>query len=315
MTATDPRVEVDRVVAPYDTPEDLRSALVDRGVVHLTRVDGVYHRSWAWEQVLRGVEQYVAGLRVVQDAPQRWFPPVMPRDEFLLTDYVRSFPDLVGSIDVFTGGDKEHRELLEELEDGGDWTSHLTPAEVVLPSSVCHPLYGVLPKDVPAEGLHEECSGWSFRHEPSLDPARMQIFRIYEFVHVGTPEQALAHRDAWLDRGLDALRRLGLPVRAEAANDPFFGRVGKMLAANQLGSQLKYEMALDLTTVRPTAIGSSNYHEDHFGHSFGLHLADGTAAHSACIGFGLDRTTLALFATHGMDLADWPGEVRAALSC
>ena len=74
-------------------------------------------------------------------------------------------------------------------------------------------------------------------------------------------------------------------------------------------------MCVDLTQAGPTAIGSSNYHEDHFGHSFGLHLADGTPAHSACIGFGLDRTTLALFATHGMDVSDWPGEVRSALSC
>ena len=307
--------QVQHTAAPYATPEDLRQALVDAGVVHLTRVDGVYHRSWAWERVLRGVEQYVAGLRVVEGAPQRWFPPIMPRDEFLLTDYVRSFPDLVGSIDVFTGGDKEHRALLEVLENGGDWTAHLTPAEVVLPSSVCHPLYGVLPKDVPADGLDEECCGWSFRHEPSLDPARMQIFRIYEFVHIGTPEQAVDHRDQWLERGLTALNALGLPVRSEAANDPFFGRVGQMLAANQLTSELKYEMALDLTEVKLTAIGSSNYHEDHFGHSFSLHLADGTPAHSACIGFGLDRITLALFAIHGMDVEGWPGEVRSALQC
>jgi seryl-tRNA synthetase len=178
---------------------------------------------------------------------------------------------------------------------------------------VCHPLYGTLPPDVPPEGLDEECSGWSFRHEPSLDPARMQIFRIYEFVRVGTPEQSLAHRDEWLERGLAALTELGLPVRSEAANDPFFGRVGRMLAVNQLDSQLKYEMCLDLTEVKPTAIGSSNYHEDHFGHTFGLQLADGTPAHSACIGFGLDRVTLALFAIHGMKLEGWPGEVRSAL--
>jgi hypothetical protein len=87
-----------------------------------------------------------------------------------------------------------------------------------------------------------------------------------------------------------------------------------MLAATQLDSQLKYELCVDLTEVKPTAIGSSNYHEDHFGHAFGLHLADGTPAHSACIGFGLDRITLALFAVHGMRLEDWPEEVRSALS-
>ena len=142
----------------------------------------------------------------------------------------------------------------------------------------------------------------------------MQIFRIYEYVKVGTPEQSLAHRDEWLERGLAALQQLGLPVRSEAANDPFFGRVGKMLAANQLDSQLKYEMVVDLTDVKPTAIGSSNYHEDHFGDTFGLHLADGGAAHSACIGFGLDRITHALFATHGTDVDGWPAEVKAHLA-
>jgi seryl-tRNA synthetase len=301
------------VAAPYATPDDLRQALVERGVLHVTAVDGVYHRSWDWERVLRGVESHVMRQRVVEQAPRRWFPPVMPRAEFLRTDYLRSFPDLVGSIDVFTGGDREHRALLAVLEDGGDWTTHLTPAEVVLPSSVCHPLYGNLEQDVPAAGLDEECSGWSFRHEPSLDPARMQMFRIYEYVKVGTPQQALDHRDEWLDRGLAALSELGLPVRAEAANDPFFGRVGTMLAANQLSAQLKYELCVDLTEVKPTAIGSSNYHEDHFGLTFGLQLADGSIAHSSCVGFGLDRITLALFAVHGVDPATWPGDVRAPL--
>ena len=311
MTATDES----RTTAPYATPDDLRTALVDAGILHLTRVDGVHHRSWAFESVLRGVEQYVAGQRVVTGARQRWFPPVMPRDEFLKTDYLRSFPDLVGSIDVFAGGDREHRALLETLERGEDWTGHLTPGEVVLPSSVCHPLYGTLAPEVPAEGLHEECSGWSFRHEPSLDPTRMQIFRMYEFVRVGTPQQALEHRDSWLARGAAALAALGLPVRTEAASDPFFGRVGRMLAANQLTASLKFEVVVDLTAVRPTAIASSNYHEDHFGHPFGLHLADGSTAHSACFGFGLDRVTLALFAVHGTDLGAWPADVRAALGC
>jgi seryl-tRNA synthetase len=298
--------------APYATPDDLRTALADAGVFRTTAVDGVYHRSWDYERVLRAVEGHAMAQRVTE-APRHWFAPLMPREEFLKTDYLRSFPDLVGSIDVFTGSDKDHRALLAVLEDGGDWTTHLTPGEVVLPASVCHPLYGTLPTDVPAEGIDEECSGWSFRHEPSLDPARMQMFRIYEYVRIGTPEQALAHRDDWIERGILSLRELGLDVRKEAANDPFFGRVGKMLAANQLESALKYEMVVDLTEVRPTAIGSSNYHEDHFGHTFGLHLADGSPAHSACVGYGLDRIVLALFAVHGTDVAGWPAEVRTVL--
>jgi len=303
------------VPAPYATPEDLRAALLGAGLLVATRTDGVYHRSGDFEGVLHGVERYAAEQRTDDTAPRRWFPPVMAREDFLRTDYVRSFPDLVGSIDVFTGGDQEHKALLAELEAGRDWTLSLDPAEVVLSSSICHSLYGTLPADVPADGLLTECCGFAFRHEPSIDPARMQSFRMYEFVLVGTPEQALAHRDLWLQRGLESLGALGLPVRSDAANDPFFGRVGRMLAANQLTAELKYEVVLDLTDAKPTAIASANYHEDHFGLPFELRTPDGLVAHSACFGYGLERITLALFATHGLSFADWPGEVRSLLGC
>ena len=311
MTAApDPRADTR---APYATPDDLRTALLDAGLLVATRTDGIYHRSGEFERVLQGVERYAAEQRMDDTAPRRWFPPIMPREDFLKTDYLRSFPDLVGSIDVFTGGDREHRELLARLEDGDDWTRSLSAAEVVLSSSICHSLYGTLPQEIPAGGLLTECSGFAFRHEPSLDPARMQSFRMYEYVLVGTPHEATEHYHLWLQRGVDSLAGLGLPVRSEAANDPFFGRVGQMLAANQLTAELKYEVVVDLTAAKPTAIGSANYHEDHFGQSFALTTPDGAVAHSACFGYGLERITLALFATHGMDVAGWPGEVRSAL--
>ncbi len=302
------------MTAPFATPAVLRDALVGAGVLHLTSVDGVLHRSEEWEQVLHGVERHAAAQRVERARP-RWFPPVLPRADLARTDYLRSFPDLVGSVAVFSGDDAAHRALLADLDAGGDGATHLSPGDVALPSSVCHSLYGVLPADVPTDGLHEECSGWCFRHEPSTDPARMQAFRMYEFVRVGTPAQAVEHRDAWLGRGLAALRALGLTVRSEAASDPFFGRAGRLLAAHQLDAALKHEVLVDLTDDGPTAVASTNYHEDHFGHTFGLRLADGSPAHSACFGFGLDRVTLALFATHGTDLVAWPDEVKAALRC
>ena len=33
---------------------------------------------------------------------------------------------------------------------------------------------------------------------------------------------------------------------------------------------------------------------------FGLELADGSTAHTACLGFGLERIVIALFRTHGL---------------
>ena len=47
--------------------------------------------------------------------------------------------------------------------------------------------------------------------------------------------------------------------------------------------------------------------------AFDIRTHDGEVAHSACVGFGLERVALALFKTHGFDLAKWPGEVRDVL--
>ena len=41
--------------------------------------------------------------------------------------------------------------------------------------------------------------------------------------------------------------------------------------------------------------------------------ADGEVAHTACVGFGMERVALALFKHHGLDVKAWPAPVRKAL--
>lgn len=296
------------------------AALLEAEVLIDSGVAGLPHRSGVFEDVLRAVEAYGAAQRVGEPL-RRHFPPLMPRTDFERTGYLGSFPQLVGALSVFTGAEAEHRVLLAELEEtdgettgsGGDWSAGWEQAETTLCSSACHSLYGTLPTQIGEEGPTYELSGFCFRHEPSPDPMRMQSFRMLEFVRVGTPEQAVQHRDLWRGRGEAALAGLGLPVRVETASDPFFGRAGRLLAANQRHSELKLEIVVDVTGSGPTAIASANYHEDHFGHPFDIRTADGRVAHSACFGFGLERITLALFATHGLDPRAWPSEVLKAL--
>jgi hypothetical protein len=59
---------------------------------------------------------------------------------------------------------------------------------------------------------------------------------------------------------------------------------------------------------------SFNCHRDHFSSTWGLHGEDGEVAHTACVAFGMDRLALALFATHGLDLACWPQRARQSLA-
>ena len=64
---------------------------------------------------------------------------------------------------------------------------------------------------------------------------------------------------------------------------------------------------------KPTACMSFNYHQDLFGSLCGLQQANGAVAHTGCVGFGMERLTLALFYFHGLQVNAWPMRVRAAL--
>ena len=106
---------------------------------------------------------------------------------------------------------------------------------------------------------------------------------------------------------------LGLDANLDLASDPFFGRGGKFLANSQREQSLKFEALVPIATPQPTAVASFNYHQEHFGSAFNIQLKDGRPASSACVGFGLERITVALFRQHGLDIEEWPTAVRAQL--
>jgi seryl-tRNA synthetase len=142
----------------------------------------------------------------------------------------------------------------------------------------------------------------------------MQTFHQHEFVHVGSPESARAFRDDWLAKSTAMMQTLGLDVLADVANDPFFGRAGTMLAANQRESALKFELLATVSSEEvPTAIVSCNCHLEHLTAPFEITTADGLRANSACVGFGIERIVLALFAQHGFEIEKWPDAVCTEL--
>jgi seryl-tRNA synthetase len=291
-----------------------RDELVAAGLLVPAGTDGIYGRSSVYEDIVVGIESVVMAAAASEGTVSYRFPPVMPRQVFERTGYLGSFPDLIGAVSTFTGTDKDHKNLMEVAQSGGDWTALLHDAGVALCPAVCHPLYPTLTGRLPEEGSRYDVSGWCYRHEPSLDPARMQAFRQHDLVYVGDAARAVAQRDRWLELGNDVLSSLGLVLETVVANDAFFGRVGRILSNNQREEALKFEIVTTVADAEhPTAIASANCHRDHFGKPFGILTADGEVAHSCCFGFGLDRITLALLRTHGLQPADWPVAVRNRL--
>jgi seryl-tRNA synthetase len=288
--------------------------LVETGLLKSTGVPGMYGRGRVFESVVDAIDALVSETGRAEQPEVVRFPPIISRRQLERSEYLESFPNLVGSIHSFAGDERAHRDLLAGVSAGTDWTVHLAPTDVVLTPAACYPLYPTVTGTLPDGGRLFDVSSYCFRHEPSQDPARMVMFRMHEYVRFGDPDIVRRWREQWLRLGHDVTRRLGLAAVAQPASDPFFGRSGQLLARSQRDKGLKTELVVPIgDTERPTAAISVNYHLEHFGELFDIRTHRGTLAHSACIGFGLERLALALFHAHGLDPARWPPEVRATL--
>ena len=295
---------------------DFRDALFAEGLLIDTGVDGLYGRSGVFEDVIARFDDLITRFGGDDGADIVRFPPGMNRALFEKSGYLKSFPQLAGTIHSFDGNDRDHATLLDKLAAHEDWTLDQKATDVVLAPAACYPLYPTVARlgVLPDEGRIYDLQSYCFRREPSTDPARMQMFRMREYVRIGTPEQVTEFRQIWLDRGPKLIEALGLSFELDVANDPFFGRAGRMLANNQRDQKLKFELLIPIESVeKPTACLSFNYHQDHFGSLWGIARADGSTAHTACVGFGMERVALALFKHHGLDPKSWPAAVRKSL--
>lgn len=299
---------------------DSQASLLDRlfgsGLLIETGVQGLYGRSGVFEDVIARFDALVSRFGAFQKAEVMRFPPAMPRAWFERSGYLKSFPNLAGTVHSFCGDDHDHQRLIECLAAGDDWTHGQQATDIVLTPAACYPLYPVIAArgPLPEGGVTFDLQSYCFRREPSDEPTRMQLFRMREYVRSGTPEQVRAFREQWMELGQELIAAVGLPFAVDVANDPFFGRAGRMMKATQREQALKFELLVPVNSEdKPTACLSFNYHQDHFGHTWGIETADGAVAHTACVGFGLERVALALFRHHGLDVTAWPDKVREAL--
>jgi seryl-tRNA synthetase len=266
--------------------------LVGGGLLIPSGVDGVYGRGEVLERIRVGIERLFTPSGGYE---QLRFPPVLPRRRLEEFGYLQSFPHLAAAVHSF--------------EPAGE-------TDLVLLPAACYPVYPAVAArgPLPAGGIAVDAGGaYVFRHEPSPDPARMQMFHQRELVRIAEPDVARAWRDEWSERGLELIRSLGLDAQLELASDPFFGHGGRLLAASQREQQLKLEVVVPIAGASPTAIASFNYHQEHFGAACGIETTDGEVAHTACVGFGEERISLALLRAHGLDPEMWPAEVTTRL--
>jgi seryl-tRNA synthetase len=264
----------------------------------------------------------LALLRSEYPATEFRYPTLISAEALRRTGYFASFPQhlmfvtrLRNDIEVY----REFREADGRPDAGPDLLGYCADVDYCLPPTMCyHVFHQYRGRSLdPARPHVVTCRGKSFRFESAYATTleRLWDFTIREMVFMGTREQVAGARQKVLRRCLSYLEELGLDGLCEVANDPFFGGTD---VADRISSQrlleLKYELRLQVAPGRTIAVGSFNFHDRHFGSSFGIDGHGGEPVHSACIGFGLERLVFAFLCQYGLEPAGWPEPVRRAVA-
>lgn len=243
------------------------------------------------------------------------FPALVGSDVLLKAEYHRSFPHLL----TLASHVREEMEALRDFRNRpqgkelGDVRDLLAPPACGLSPTVCYHAY-----DMWARTLHDSpevltARGKCFRYESTslVGLERLWDFTMREVVFLGTPETIVARRDGILQQWVQLLDALDLSYEISSATDPFFVDEFAMQAIYQQAFESKFEILADLPYAgKKLAIGSINFHRDHFTKSFGIRSSNTAILHTACVGWGLERITLAFLAQHGLNRADWPPRFR-----
>ncbi|UYQ60611.1 hypothetical protein [Streptomyces peucetius] len=250
-------------------------------------------------------------LRLLDDTFESWgvdagahamtMPPLLPAADLARLDYYENFPHqavLAAPLDL------DRREQEKFCDDSGCFPcSALQPAALGLPSASCYAVY----LDHEGRRLTEDTLvtvvGWCFRKEDRYEGLRRQLgFRMREIVAIGGREHAEEHLCRFTERITAFAAALDLPLRKEAACDPFFDKGGSKAVLQRL-SPVKHEFLYE-----DLAIASVNTHRNFFGDRCSISLADtGGPAFTSCVAFGLERWLSALTRRHG----DWAAATEA----
>src|ERR1700747_2038027 len=197
--------------SPEHTPVDPLDHLADV-LFHKMGTDGVYARTALYEDVVERLAALITRNREAGTEVMR-FPPVMNRAQLEKSGYLKSFPNLLGCVCGLHGSEREISQAVSRFDAGGDWTTSLSPADLVLSPAACYPVYPIAAArgPVPQGGLRFDVAADCFRREPSRHLDRLQSFRMREYVCIGSPKDVADFREPWVVRAQTIAPRSGLP--------------------------------------------------------------------------------------------------------
>jgi len=302
--------------APYDQ-------LVQRGWVRPAAHGTHVYRGLFLDLFLALDAQFrQAALRL--EAEEYKFPAIIPMETLARAGYLNSFPHNAN----FVCHLPEQAEAVERFKDRMKSSSpegatlsldgFCTHSATALSPTVCYHFYQThAGQTLPADALLTATAlSPCYRYEGKAMRGlrRLREFTMREIIFLGEPTLVQKRREALISLQRELLERCQLHSAIRTASDPFFLDDYDKKRVFQMSFDLKHEVQAWLPEEQEwLAIGSVNHHQDHFGKVFGITLPEGMPAQSCCLGFGLDRWCMTIFAQHGFDPNCWPEGVRVIL--
>ncbi|MGW5421333.1 hypothetical protein [Streptomyces sp. NPDC003943] len=254
-------------------------------------------------RLLRLLDDTFEGWGVTAGARTMTMPPLLPAADLARLDYYDNFPHQAV---VAAPLDLERRATAPFSTDTGRFpTEALQPAELGLPSASCYAVYLTHQGTQVADDHLVTICSWCFRKETHYEGMRRQLgFRMREIVAIGGQSHAENHLADFTARIHAFAAALDLPLRKEAACDPFFDKGGSKALLQRL-TPVKHEFLYE-----DLAIASVNTHRNFFGDRCDITLeSTGGPAFTSCVAFGLERWLSALTRRHG----SWETATEAVL--
>jgi hypothetical protein len=319
-----PKIKVleDHLDLPVPYTGDPNAELIARGEMSQEDV-GIFTLGPLMSRLIDYFESKFLWLADTFKATPYRFPSLIPAKSLGRINYFHSFPQSLSFVTHL----REDLDLIDAFSQTASCDDHgrliapmnsFAPAPALLSPAVCYHLYFALAdKPLPGGQLTATAVGHCARYESTnlVSLERLWNFSLREVIFVGSKDFVLQNRETGRERMKGVFEEFGMAYRVESATDPFFVGEFRKQAAFQSAFQLKFEIRARLPFKESTlAVGSYNYHQDFFGRNLNITLPDGSPAHTACIGFGLERMAYAFLAQYGFDKKDWPAAVRKALA-
>ena len=317
-----PKIQVleDCMTRPVPYTKDPNPELMARGEMSKEDV-GIYSLGPLMSRLIDYFESKFLLLADSFGARPYRFPTLLPAKLLGRINYFRAFPHSLSFVTHL----REDLDIIDNFAHTASCDDHglnapldsFAPIPALLSPAVCYHLYfSLADKPLPDGKLAATAVGHCYRYESTnlISLERLWNFSLREVIFVGSKDFVVESREAARERMKGVFEEFGMAYRVESATDPFFVGEFRKQAAFQSAFQLKFEIRARLPFKESTlAVGSYNYHQDFFGRNLNISLPDGSPAHTACVGFGLERMAYAFLAQFGFDQKDWPEAVRNAL--